>query len=152
MQQSSTSPLPCREEVGEFLRAYVVIEGLHETVPKATANPNAISNVVANGLNESFDPSALVVIEQEIKDYILARLSKYKALTRGVRFVDEIPMSASGKILRAMLREMARQEEMIEEAGMQSPRGQEELVGDNATPIVNGDDRLVLILEKAQEL
>lgn len=44
------------------------------------------------------------VNEQEIKDYVKEQLSAYKQLRGGVVFVDEIPKSPSGKILRKDLR------------------------------------------------
>lgn len=45
--------------------------------------------------------------EQAVKDLITSDLASYKALTGGVRFIDEIPKSPSGKILKRMLREQA---------------------------------------------
>ncbi len=42
--------------------------------------------------------------EQEIKDFVAAEVATYKQI-RLLEFVDEIPKSASGKILRRMLRE-----------------------------------------------
>jgi 4-coumarate--CoA ligase len=50
------------------------------------------------------------ITEQEVKDCVGNTLAKYKALTGGVVFVDEIPKSASGKILKRILREQAEQE------------------------------------------
>ncbi|KZT41661.1 acetyl-CoA synthetase-like protein [Sistotremastrum suecicum HHB10207 ss-3] len=59
------------------------------------------------------EPKAYVVRAQpnvtaaSIEAWIADRLSPYKRLTGGVEFVDEIPKSASGKILRRILRERA---------------------------------------------
>ena len=39
------------------------------------------------------------ITEQEVKDVISKQLASYKALTGGVVFIDEVPKSASGKIL-----------------------------------------------------
>ncbi len=50
------------------------------------------------------------ISEQEVHALIGERLAKYKALTGGVVFVDEIPKSASGKILKRVLREEAEAE------------------------------------------
>lgn len=60
-------------------------------------------------------PRAYVVVksearkptEDQVKDFVLSRLAKYKSLTGGVRFVDAIPKNASGKILKKTLREEA---------------------------------------------
>jgi 4-coumarate--CoA ligase len=43
--------------------------------------------------------------EAEVKKWVEGRLAKYKWLEGGVRFVDEVPKSASGKILKRVLRE-----------------------------------------------
>ena len=44
---------------------------------------------------------------QALKDFLAARLIKYKWLTGGVRIVDAIPKTPSGKILKRVLREEA---------------------------------------------
>ncbi|KAJ3305028.1 hypothetical protein HDV03_002110 [Kappamyces sp. JEL0829] len=44
--------------------------------------------------------------EKEIQDYIAGKVSYHKYLRGGVEFIPEIPKSASGKILRRVLREM----------------------------------------------
>ncbi|KAJ0170213.1 hypothetical protein K1T71_014141 [Dendrolimus kikuchii] len=60
-------------------------------------------------------PLAFVVLqpeksasEQDIKDFIAERLSNPKQLRGGVKFVEQIPKSPSGKILRKELRKMAK--------------------------------------------
>lgn len=45
--------------------------------------------------------------EMHIQDWVMARVAKHKYLTGGVRFVDEVPRIASGKIERKTLREWA---------------------------------------------
>uniref|UniRef100_A0A915J912 Uncharacterized protein n=1 Tax=Romanomermis culicivorax TaxID=13658 RepID=A0A915J912_ROMCU len=50
------------------------------------------------------------VTEKEIQDFVAERLTKYKHLTGGVRFVDAIPKNPSGKILRRLLRDQIRKE------------------------------------------
>lgn len=50
------------------------------------------------------------VQEEEVKDWVLARLARYKTLDAGVRFVDAIPRNASGKILKRILRDWAKEE------------------------------------------
>jgi acyl-coenzyme A synthetase/AMP-(fatty) acid ligase len=42
--------------------------------------------------------------EQEFRNYLSVSLSKYKALTCGVRFVDAIPRGASGNIRQRVVR------------------------------------------------
>ena len=46
-------------------------------------------------------------LEQEIIKFIEAKVANHKRLRGGVRFVDEIPKSVSGKILRRVLKEQA---------------------------------------------
>ncbi|KAF2720259.1 acetyl-CoA synthetase-like protein [Polychaeton citri CBS 116435] len=43
-------------------------------------------------------------LEKEIVDWLSAKVSSHKRLRGGVKFVDEIPKSVSGKILRRMLK------------------------------------------------
>ncbi|KAI5357708.1 Putative AMP-dependent synthetase/ligase, AMP-binding, AMP-binding enzyme domain, ANL [Septoria linicola] len=50
------------------------------------------------------------VREEEVKDYVKARLAPYKQLRGGVVFIDEIPKNAIGKFLRRDLRERAKKE------------------------------------------
>ncbi|KAJ5143403.1 uncharacterized protein N7515_002190 [Penicillium bovifimosum] len=50
------------------------------------------------------------ITEAEVQEFVLSRLSKYKALTGGVKFVDSIARNPSGKILKRLLREEAKKE------------------------------------------
>jgi acyl-coenzyme A synthetase/AMP-(fatty) acid ligase len=50
-------------------------------------------------------------LEYEIADFVASKVANHKRLRGGVRFVDEIPKSASGKILRRVLKEKYLQEE-----------------------------------------
>ena len=50
------------------------------------------------------------ISEAEVHDLVGQRLASYKKLTGGVQFVDEIPKSASGKILKRVLRDQAEEE------------------------------------------
>lgn len=50
------------------------------------------------------------VSEDDVRSWVQDRLAKYKWLEGGVRFVDEIPKSATGKILKRVLRESAKKE------------------------------------------
>ncbi len=45
--------------------------------------------------------------EQQVKDWVADRLASYKRLAGGVQFLDKIPKSATGKILKKVLREAA---------------------------------------------
>jgi 4-coumarate--CoA ligase len=51
-----------------------------------------------------------VVTEQEVRKFSSEKLSKYKSLDGGIKFVDAIPKNASGKILKNQLREQAKRE------------------------------------------
>jgi acyl-coenzyme A synthetase/AMP-(fatty) acid ligase len=46
--------------------------------------------------------------EAELKEYVKSNLARHKQLRGGVVFVDEVPKSASGKVLRRILRDQAR--------------------------------------------
>eukprot|EP00986_Skeletonema_menzelii_P019105 scaffold27064_cov167-Skeletonema_menzelii.AAC.7 len=71
------------EESGELPRAYVVL--------KPSANPNEVT-------------------EKYLKDWVKERVSPYKRIEGGVVFTDVIPKSASGKILRRVLRDQVKEE------------------------------------------
>lgn len=47
----------------------------------------------------------------KIADWLSKKVASYKKLRGGVRFVDEIPKSPSGKILRRLLKQQAKEEE-----------------------------------------
>ncbi|KAI9700576.1 MAG: hypothetical protein M1820_006730 [Bogoriella megaspora] len=70
------------EQATEVPRAYVVLKG-------AQPGPRA---------------------EKEIVDWLSKKVANHKRLRGGVRFVDEIPKSVSGKILRRVLKERAKAE------------------------------------------
>ena len=48
--------------------------------------------------------------EEKIMSWLAERVANHKKLRGGVRFVDEVPKSASGKILRRILKEEAKKE------------------------------------------
>lgn len=72
-------------------RAYVQLK----RKPRLTPDYDATSYGVAN---------EKAVTEEEIKLYIQERLARYKWLDGGVRFVDDVPRTASGKVQKAKLR------------------------------------------------
>lgn len=49
--------------------------------------------------------------EKRIQDWLAAKVANHKRLRGGIRFVDEIPKSASGKILRRLLKDQAKAEQ-----------------------------------------
>jgi len=71
------------EESGELPRAYVV--------RKPSADPKEVT-------------------EEYLKDWVKERVSPYKRIEGGVVFTDAIPKSASGKILRRVLRDQVKEE------------------------------------------
>ncbi|MDO5706405.1 MAG: AMP-binding protein [Paracoccus sp. (in: a-proteobacteria)] len=68
-------------------------------------------------LNEGFPPSD--ALAQQIAEHVKARLAAHE-YPRVVRFIDQMPMTTTGKIIRARLREMA-EAEAIEEARKPDP-------------------------------
>ena len=52
-----------------------------------------------------------IVSEEEVKSSVSEKLARFKRLDGGVRFVDAIPKTASGKILKRILRDEARAED-----------------------------------------
>lgn len=71
------------EESGELPRAYVV--------RKTSADPKEVT-------------------EEYLKEWVKERVSPYKRIEGGVVFTDDIPKSASGKILRRLLRDQVKEE------------------------------------------
>ena len=74
---------------------------------------NKIADAAVTGVaNEKFGevPKAYIVKKdrslqkEEVEEYVARKVSKHKHLVGGVEFVDAIPKSASGKILRRVLR------------------------------------------------
>jgi acyl-CoA synthetase (AMP-forming)/AMP-acid ligase II len=56
------------------------------------------------------------VTEEEIKSFVKKNLASFKRLDGGVRFVDSIPKTASGKILKRIMRDEAKAEGRTEGA------------------------------------
>lgn len=67
-------------ETSEFPRAYII--------PKPGTSP----------------------IDEDIKSFVSERLARYKRLDGGVRFVDSLPKNANSKVLKNVLRELAKKE------------------------------------------
>ncbi|OAL51592.1 acyl-CoA synthetase [Pyrenochaeta sp. DS3sAY3a] len=77
----------------------------------------AVIGLAAKPGSDTESPRAYVVrkpgtniTEEEVKGLIKEKLAAYKQLTGGVVFLDEIPKSPSGKILKRVLREWAEAE------------------------------------------
>lgn len=51
--------------------------------------------------------------EEEIKSWLKERVASYKQLKGGIKFVEHIPKSASGKILRRVLRDAEQQQQRV---------------------------------------
>lgn len=51
--------------------------------------------------------------EEEIKTWLKSRVASYKQLRGGIKFVEHIPKSASGKILRRVLRDAEQQQRVV---------------------------------------
>ena len=71
-----------------------------------------MSLITIQGVNDERSgelPQASVVrssddlTEQQVEDYVKGRVAQHKQLKGGVKFIKEIPKSASGKILRTLL-------------------------------------------------
>lgn len=63
-------------------------EGEEHEVPRAYVVPTEVGGIT----------------EAEVKEFILSKLSKYKALDGGVYFVEAVPKSPTGKILKKIIR------------------------------------------------
>lgn len=55
-------------------------------------------------------PGSEKLSSQDIDKFMRERLASYKQLTGGIVFVDQIPKTPSGKILKRVLREQAKSE------------------------------------------
>lgn len=60
-------------------------------------------------------PKDATVTETQVKSWLNERVVKYKRLTGGLIFVNSIPKTPSGKILRRTLRERAKSENIVVE-------------------------------------
>ena len=59
--------------------------------------------------------------EKRITDWLASKVASHKRLRGGVKFIDKIPKSASGKILRRLLKERALAEEKSQKAKLEMP-------------------------------
>jgi len=106
-------------KVRAFQVAPPEIEGLLLTHPDIV--DCAVIGVPADNEMDGEWPRAYVVrrpgvdakelTEKDVYDWVAGKLSKYKRLDGGVRFLSVVPKNASGKILKRVLREEAKKEE-----------------------------------------
>ncbi|EKM76782.1 hypothetical protein AGABI1DRAFT_131074 [Agaricus bisporus var. burnettii JB137-S8] len=80
----------------------VAVTGLPDE-SRATEMPLAF--VVLKDSFNHHDPKTLDMKRSEIHNYVAERVARHKQLRGGVVFVDKVPKSPSGKILRVKLRE-----------------------------------------------
>jgi 4-coumarate--CoA ligase len=75
---------------------------------KATEVPRAYVALRA-GVAAATDGKA-----RELEEWVAARVAPHKRLRGGVCFVDSVPKSPSGKVLRRLMRERAKKERRAE--------------------------------------
>lgn len=62
-------------------------------------------------LQPSTKPSPAVA--NELIDYVSSKVVQYKKLRGGIRFIDAVPKSPSGKLLRRVIKDWVKEEEKI---------------------------------------
>jgi acyl-CoA synthetase (AMP-forming)/AMP-acid ligase II len=93
------------EYSGELPRAYIV--------RRSSAPENITTTSDVDPINDEAtetNTTTTVITEAEIYEWVKERVAGYKRLDGGIIFVDAIPKSASGKILRRILRDQAKLE------------------------------------------
>ena len=85
---------------GELPRAYVV--------RRISPNNSVSSDAEPSSDEINANTETIVITETEIYEWVKERVAGYKRLDGGIIFVDAIPKSASGKILRRILRDEAK--------------------------------------------
>ena len=80
---------------------------------------------VVSTRNATLPPSSpeRAAYEKEVQEWIKTKVAKHKFLRGGVRVVDVIPKSPSGKILRREVREMAKEEAKAAHAAKLAGKG-----------------------------
>lgn len=100
VRQPSTS-LPVKSTDGDR-----DADGIDEALKKKTARTNAPKGT--DDTSKLSSSSSGEVSEDLIRRWVQQRLARYKWLTGGVRFVDKIPKTPSGKMLKKELKEWAK--------------------------------------------
>ncbi|KAK4251924.1 hypothetical protein C7999DRAFT_37294 [Corynascus novoguineensis] len=102
-------PVPPAELEGVLIGHQEVADacviGIEDTA-KATEVPRAY--VVLRGGVEASEAKA-----QELVDWVASQVAPHKKLRGGIRFVDQVPKSPSGKVLRRVMREQAKKEQRV---------------------------------------
>ena len=91
------------------------LEGLLASHPKVqdVAVIGIYSESIASEIPRAFIVPSLEPSEElakELIEFVHDRVSQHKRLRGGVVFIDEIPKSGSGKILRRVLKELAKED------------------------------------------
>jgi 4-coumarate--CoA ligase len=91
------------------------LEGLLASHPKVrdVAVISVYSKLIASEVPRAYivpgvEPSE--TLANELIKYVHDRVAQHKRLRGGIKFIDEVPKSVSGKILRRMLREAAKKD------------------------------------------
>ena len=92
------SKLHGHEKVGDCCVIGVWNEAEHTEVPRAYITPKA-------GIEPSEE------LAQEITEWLNSKVAPPKKLRGGLRFIEAIPKSPSGKILRRVLKDQVKKEE-----------------------------------------
>ena len=99
-------------EIEEFLYTHANISDVQVYgVPDRKYGEQVMASIVLK--------KGVVMTEEEVKAFCRGRIANYK-IPKYVKFVDSYPMTASGKIQKFKLREMAIRELQLEDAGEQS--------------------------------
>ena len=85
---------------GELPRAYVVRRSVAGKMPEADVEFNKEQSTQEN--------KSPTITEGDIYEWVKERVAAYKRLDGGIVFIEEIPKSASGKILRRVLRDQTK--------------------------------------------
>ena len=64
-------------------------------------------------MNSGFPPRRGDITSEELKQFVASKVPPEKKLRGGVEFVEKIPKSASGKILRRLLRKQEQQKSRL---------------------------------------
>lgn len=85
----------------------VAVIGLYDR-SQATEVPRAYV------VRQQVDPGQKTISGHELAEWVATRVAPHKRLRGGVRFIEVVPKSASGKILRRLLKVQAEEEEKKE--------------------------------------
>ncbi|KAK0508724.1 hypothetical protein JMJ35_009000 [Cladonia borealis] len=107
--------IPVPEGTGEVPRAYVQLK------PKPSPEHETTTYGVADEKE---------VTEEDVKQWVRERLARYKWLDGGVRFVDNIPRNAGGKVQKVKLRAMEKELEGAKGENLKGKKAQDPMATD----------------------